>query len=172
TLEITSVDVRNKGQLDRLWVNRSEVRRGDKIEVQAFARTENGGEYVERVVLEIPKDAPFGELKVVVSDGGALQASEPRTAITPKSLGHLVRELNRLRKPDRLYIRLERVDAGVVINNEELPSLPPSVLATLGSDRTAGGYTLTRSAAIYEKELPPADFVLSGQRTLTINVVN
>ncbi len=172
SLKITSVDARHKGQLDRLWIDRTEVRRGEKIEVQAFARTENGGEYVERVSIEIPADAPLGELKVLVSDGAALQASEPRTGITPKSLGHLVRELNRVRKTDRLYIRLERVGAGVVINNEELPNLPPSVLATLGSERTSGGYTLTRAAAIYERELPPADFVVSGQRTLTINVVN
>lgn len=171
-LDITSVDTRNKGQLDRLWIDRTEVRRGEKIEVQAFARTENGGEYVEKVAVEIPMDAPLGELKVLVSDGGILQASEPRTGITPKSLGHLVRELNRLRKTDRLYVRLERADAGVVINNEELPSLPPSVLATLGSERTAGGYTLTRAASIYERELPPADFVISGQRVLTINIVN
>jgi hypothetical protein len=172
SLEITSIDTRNKGQLDRLWINRNEVKRGEKIEVQAFARTENGGEYVEKVTVQIPMDAPLGELRVLVSDGGILQASEPRTSITPKSLGHLVRELNRLRKTDRLYVRLERSDAGVVINNEELPSLPPSVLATLGSERTAGGYTLTRAASIYERELPPAEFVISGQRMLTINIVN
>jgi hypothetical protein len=155
-----------------LWIDRTEVRRGEKVEVQAFARTENGGEYVERIGVEIPADAPIGPLRVIVGDGGVLQASEPRTAIIPKSLGHLVRELNKLRKTDRLYIRLERAESGVVINNEELPSLPPSVLATLGSDRTVGGYTLTRATAIYEKELPPADFIVSGQRTLTINVVN
>ena len=172
SLSITSVDARNKGQLDRLWIDRTEVRRGEKVEVQAFARTENGGEYVERIGVEIPADAPIGPLRVIVGDGGVLQASEPRTAIIPKSLGHLVRELNKLRKTDRLYIRLERAESGVVINNEELPSLPPSVLATLGSDRTVGGYTLTRATAIYEKELPPADFIVSGQRTLTINVVN
>jgi hypothetical protein len=53
-----------------------------------------------------------------------------------------------------------------------MPSLPPSVLATLGSDRTIGGYSLTRSATIFEKEIAPADFVISGQRTLMVNVVN
>jgi hypothetical protein len=71
-----------------------------------------------------------------------------------------------------LYVRLARSENGAVIKNEEMPGLPPSVLATLGSDRTAGGYTLTRSSTIYEKELPPAEFVISGQRTLTVNVVN
>jgi SpoIVB peptidase S55 len=171
-LKVTSVDARSKGQLDRLWINRSEVKRGEQLEIQAFARTESGGEYIERINLAIPADTPLGELKVVVSDGGLLQASEPRTAITPKSLNHLVRELNRIRKSDRLYVRLERAEGGVVINNEELPNLPPSMLATLSSERTSGGYTLTRSSAVYEKELAPAEFVISGQRTLTVKVVN
>ncbi|MFN0086344.1 MAG: SpoIVB peptidase S55 domain-containing protein [Blastocatellia bacterium] len=170
--DITSLDARSTAQLDRLWINRTEVHRGEKVEIQAFARTDGGIEYVERIQVEIPQDAPIGPLQIIVGDGGALQAAEPRAGFTVKSLDQLVRELNRIRKADRLYVRLARAENGAVIKNEELPSLPPSILATLGSDRTAGGYTLTRSASIYEKELAPAEFVLSGQRTLTINVVN
>lgn len=172
TFDITSRDARSTGQLDRLWINRTDVKPGEKIEIQAFARTESGGEYVERIPVEIPLDAPLGAMQIIVGDGAAIQATEQRTAISPKSLGQLVRELNKVRKADRLYVKLTRGDSGAIINNEELPSLPPSVLATLGSERTVGGYTLTRSATVYEKELPPAEFVISGQRTLTVNVVN
>ncbi len=172
TLDITSRDARSTGQLDRLWVNRTDVKPGEKIEIHAFARTDSGSEYVERIQVEIPSDAPLGALQIVVGDGAAIQATEPRTGISPKSLGQLVRELNKIRKADRLYVKMARSDSGAIINNEELPSLPPSVLATLGSERTVGGYSLIRSATIYEKELPPAEFVISGQRTLTVNVVN
>ncbi|HWQ36122.1 MAG TPA: SpoIVB peptidase S55 domain-containing protein [Blastocatellia bacterium] len=170
-IDIDSKDSRNTGKLDRLWINRTEVRRGETIEVVAFARTENGSEYIERIPVTIPADAPPGQLQLMVGDGTAVQAAEPRVGFTPKSLNQLVRELNRIRKADRLYVRLSRSETGAVINNEELPSLPPSVLATLGSDRTAGGYSLTRSVTLFEKELAPAEFVISGQRTLTINVV-
>jgi hypothetical protein len=171
SLEIVSKDARNTGKLDRLWINRTEVKRGEKIEVQAFARTESGGEYVERIPIEVPADAPLGPLQIIVGDGPSIQATEPRTGFTPKSLGQLVRELNRIRKSDRLYVKLARAETGAVINNEELPNLPPSVLATLGSDRTAGGYVLTNSTTLFEKELPPAEFVISGQRTLTVKVI-
>ena len=170
--DITSRDARSTGQLDRLWINRTEVKPGEKIEIQAFARTENGSEFIERIPVEIPKDAPLGALQIVVGDGASIQALEPRTGVAPKSLGQLVRELNKVRKADRLYVKLTRSDSGAIINSEELPSLPPSVLATLGSDRTTGGYVKTSSATVYEKELPPAEFVVSGQRTLTVNVVN
>lgn len=172
TFDITSRDARSRGQLDRLWINRSEVRRGEKLEIQAFARTEGGGEYVERIPLEIPQDAPLGQLQIIVGDGAALQATDARTGFTAQSLDQLVRELNRVRKADRLYVRLARNESGAVIKNEELPGLPPSVLATLSSERTTGGYTLTGAATVFEKELPPAAFVVSGKRTLTVNVVN
>jgi SpoIVB peptidase S55 len=170
--DITSRDARSTGILDHLWINDTDVRPGEKIEIQAFARTEGGGEYVERIPVEIPKDAPAGQLQIIVGDGGSIQALEPRAGFTPKSLDQLVRELNKIRKSDRLYVRLARAESGAVVKNEEMPSLPPSVLATLGSDRTIGGYSLTRSATIFEKEIAPAEFVISGQRTLTVNVVN
>ncbi len=170
--DVVSRDARSTGQLDRLWINRTEVKPGEAIEIQAFARTENGSEYIERIPVEIPKDAPLGPLQIVVGDGASIQAMEPRTGVAPKSLGQLVRELNKVRKADRLYVKLTRSDSGAIINSEELPSLPPSMLATLGSDRTTGGYVKTSSATVFEKELPPAEFVVSGQRTLTVTVVN
>ncbi|MBL8188906.1 MAG: hypothetical protein JNK38_12910 [Acidobacteria bacterium] len=172
TFDIASYDTRNTGRLDRLWINRTEVRPGEKIEIQAFARTDSGGEYIERIPVEIPADAPLGQLQIVVGDGASIQAMEPRTGISPKSLGQLVRELNKIRKADRLYVKLTRSESGAIINNEELPNLPPSVLATLGSERTSGGYVKTGSSTFLEKELPPAEFVISGQRTLTLTVVN
>jgi hypothetical protein len=169
-LDITSRDVRSTGKLEKLWVDRTEVKRGDKLMLHAFARTEGGGEYVERIEVQIPEDAPLGPLQVLVGDGAAVQAIEPRASFTPKTVGQLVRELNRIRKADRLYVRLSRSDNGAIINNEELPNLPPSVLATLGSERTAGGYALTRSVTVFEKELAPAEFVLSGSKSLTVNI--
>ncbi len=172
TYDITSHDARSTGQLDRLWIDRTELHRGEKVEIRAFARKEGGEERVESIPIEIPQDAPLGQLQIIVGDGNSIQQTEQRQGFAPKSLEQLVRELNRLRKSDRLYVKLTRQESGALIKNEELPSLPPSVLATLGSDRTSGGYTLMRSATILEKELKPADFVVSGQRTLTVNIVN
>ncbi|NOT58769.1 MAG: hypothetical protein HOP19_00950, partial [Acidobacteria bacterium] len=113
-----------------------------------------------------------GSLQISVGDGAAVQREEPRAGFTPKNTAQLVRELNKIRKADRLYVRLSRSSGGAVINNEEMPNLPPSVLATLGADRTVGGYTQTRSATVWEKELAPAEFVITGLRSFTVNVVN
>src|SRR4029079_3094651 len=53
----------------------------------------------------------------------------------------------------------------------ELPSLAPSMVATLNSDRTAGGYTPTVLSPVSETELPPAEVVISGQQLIAIDVV-
>ena len=46
-----------------------------------------------------------------------------------------------------------------------------ALLATLNSERSAGGVTPTALAPIYEKELPPAAYVINGQQLIGVNVV-
>jgi hypothetical protein len=110
-------------------------------------------------------------LLVFVGDGNALQEGSAAKAFVPQDLGQLVRAINTMKKSDRLYVKLFRITPGAVIGTSELPSLPPSVVATLNSDRTSGGYTPTVLSPIYEKELPPADFVISGQQLIAIEIV-
>jgi hypothetical protein len=68
-------------------------------------------------------------------------------------------------------VKLFRITPGAVIGTSELPSLPPSMVATLNSDRTSGGYTPTVLSPVSETELPPAEFVISGQQLIAIDVV-
>jgi hypothetical protein len=171
TLDISSTDTKYAGTLERIALDRTEVRRGEKIEVQAYVRTESGKQFVQRIPVQIPEDAALGQLLVFVGDGGALQEGSAAKAFVPQDLGQLVRAINTVKKSDRLYVKLFRITPGAVIGTSELPNLPPSVVATLNSDRTSGGYTPTVLSAVYEKELPPAEFVISGQQMIAIDVV-
>ena len=171
TLDISSTDAKYAGTLERIALDRTEVRRGENIEVQAYVRTESGKQFVQRIPVQIPEDTALGQLLVFVGDGGALQEGSAAKAFVPQDLGQLVRAINTVKKSDRLYVKLFRITAGAVIGTSELPNLPPSVVATLNSDRTSGGYTPTVLSAVYEKELPPADFVISGQQMIAIDVV-
>jgi hypothetical protein len=173
-LEISSSDNRSSGMLSRLWVDKTEVRRGESIEIQAFARNDNGAEFVERIPFEIPADAPAGPLVIIIGDGTSMnqaERSQPSGDFVPKNLGQLVRAINKLKKNNRLYMKAIYSGTGAIVNNEEMPTLPPSVLATLGSQRTSGGYTPLSIATLAERELPPSQFVVSGQQSITINVV-
>jgi hypothetical protein len=171
TLDIDSTETRYLGTLERITLDRTEVRRGEKIEVQAYVRTESGKQFVQRIPVQIPEDAALGQLLVFVGDGGALQEGSPAKAFVPQDLSQLVKAINTVKKSDRLYVKLFRITNGAVIGTSEMPSLPPSVVATLNSDRTSGGYTPTVLSPVYEMELPPAEFVISGQQLIAIDVV-
>ncbi len=139
--------------------------------MQAYVRTESGKQFVQRIPVQIPDDAALGQLLVFVGDGGALQEGSPAKSFVPQDLSQLVKAINTVKKSDRLYVKLFRITSGAVIGTSELPSLPPSMVATLNSDRTSGGYTPTVLSPVSETELPPAEFVISGQQLIAIDVV-
>ena len=171
TVDLSSSETKYAANLERITLDRTEVRRGEKVEVQAYVRTESGKQFVQRIPLQIPDDAALGQLLVFVGDGGALQEGSAAKAFVPTDLSQLVRAINTIKKSDRLYVKLFRITNGAVIGTSELPNLPPSVVATLNSDRTSGGYTPTVLSPISEMELPPAEFVISGQQLIAIDVV-
>jgi len=170
-LNITSTDERKTGTLERIALDRTEVARGETVEVQAYVRTESGKQFVQRIPVQIPADVPPGQLVLFVGDGGTLQQASASQSFVPQDLGQLVGAINKMKKNDRLYVKLFRITTGAVIGTDEMPNLPPSFVATLNSDRTSGGYTPTVLSPIYEKELPPADFVIAGQQLIGIDVV-
>jgi len=171
TLDVASTDTKYTAALERISLDRTEVRRGENVEIQAYVRTESGKQFVQRIPIQIPSDLPTGQLLIFVGDGGALQEGSPAKVFVPRDLGQLVSAINKVKKGDRLYVKLFRITPGAVIGTNELPNLPPSMVATLNSDRTSGGYTPMALSPIYEMELPPAEFVISGQQLIGIDVV-
>jgi hypothetical protein len=171
TLDINSSETKYAASLERIALDRTEAGRGETVEIQAYVRTESGKQFVQRIPVQIPRDVPLGQLLVFVGDGGALQQGSAAQAFVPQDLSQLVGAINKVKKSDRLYVKLFRITSGAVIGTSELPNLPPSVIATLNSDRTSGGYTPTVLSPIYEKELPPADFVINGQQMIGIDVI-
>ena len=171
TLDIAATDLRRAATLDRVALDRNEVRNGETVEVQAYVRTESGKQFVQRIPVEIPADVPPGQLVLFVGDGGSLQQASASQSFVPKDLAQLVGAINRLKKNDRLYVKLFRITPGAVIGTDEMPNLPPSFVATLNSDRATGGYTPTMLSPIAEKELPAAEYVINGQQLIGITVI-
>ena len=170
TLEITSSEVKNTANLERISLDRTEVSRGENVEIQAYVRTDSGKQFVERIPVQIPADAASGQLMIMLGDGATLQESSSAKVFVPRDLSQLVDAINKTKKNDRLYLRLLRPAPGVVIGSNEMPNLPPSIVATLNNERSSGGYTALTQSQIYERELPPADFVISGQQAITVTV--
>ena len=120
--------------------------------------------------LAIPAHAR-GTLSVVVADAARTAEWDQREGRgpDPQSLGQLLRDLNRARRNDHLYVRLVGQEPGAVVAGEALPALPPSVLSVLEADRSGGSYRPLRSTVLAEQDLP-LGHALIGSRLLTFSV--
>jgi hypothetical protein len=170
-LNLTSIDGSKTAVLERLALDKREVKAGESFEVQAFVRTEAGRILSQKVLVKVPADTPGGTLTVAVGDGGSMQQTAASKQFVPKDLSELVRTINEVKKGDRLYVQTYRTSNGAIIGSKEMPNLPPSMLATLNNDRTVGGFKPTVLTVLTDQELPPAEFIITGQQVLTIEVI-
>ena len=172
-LEITAVEQTRKATLERVWQDKLEVQPGEDLELTIFLRKTDGELLVERHPVTIPEDIRLGPLQILVADGLSLvklDADEDLKEYVPENLHQLIRAINNLKKNDRLYIRLYRAEAGAMVGGEGLPDLPPSLLALYNSEKTSGGVKSIDKVIYLEYELPPANFVLHGQKVIKVKV--
>ena len=170
-INLTATDGSKTAVLDRMTIDRTQVRAGDTVEVQAFARTNAGKIFQQKIPVTIPAGTPLGMFSITVGDGKEVQQNSAIQQFVPRDLADLISTINKLKLPDRLYLVTFRTTNGAIIGSSEMPNLPPSVLATLNNDRTAGGIKPAMQTTVNEVALSPAEFLISGQQTLTIEVV-
>ncbi len=177
-LKIKSVNVKlytedgsKTAVLDRMSIDKAEAKAGDTVEVQAFARTNTGRVVVQKIPLTIPADTPEGPMSIVLADGTTMQKNSSSQYFVPATLSELISTMNDIKRPDLLYIKLMRTSKGAIIGSSEMPNLPPSMLATLNNERTTGGIKPAVQTVVSENEIAPSEFLISGEQTLTINIV-
>lgn len=171
-LNMKSTDGSKTAVLDRIALDKMQVKAGETVEVSAFVRTESGKTFVQKIPVTIPSEVPSGPLSIMIGDGTQIQQNSPIKQFVPKNVGEFITTYNNLKLPDRLYAQILRNTNGAIIGVSEMPNLPPSVLATLNNDRTAGGFKSSAQTVIAEQQISPAAFIISGQQTITIQVVN
>jgi len=173
-LTVRSTDRRRSAQLDAVSVDRTEVRAGESVMIEARLRTLDGNSFVETYPVVIPQGLAPGRVLLMIGDGVTMTASDLRRApaTAPHDLGQVIRELNDLRKNDRLYGKIFSTNPGAVIDGEELPSLPPSMIAMLNTERSSDSHTSgTQMSPVSEFELGPSDLVIQGQRSLSLTII-
>lgn len=170
-LTLTAVDGSRTGTIEQISVDKNAVRAGDTVDVLVTERTEAGVRSTRRVPVQIPADAAPGSVTLTIGDGGAVQQNTAITQFTPRTAAELISMINRLKRSDRLYAVLSRTTSGTIIGANEMPNLPPSMLATLNSDRTAGGTKTSAQTILTEMQLPVGDHIISGSQTINLEVI-
>lgn len=162
--------------IDQAWSTKSEVRPGDHIEVTTVLRTPSGEGVVQKIPVDIPESARDKTLSLVIGSGTTINALEnrfsPLTA-TPRDLQQLVRALNRMRRNNRLYALVMTPQASFVMQGDDYPSPPPSLLQTFLSDPAVSSSVIFRGTSVIgDFETKPLPYSIRGQKTLFLKVLD
>ena len=125
-----AVDVlpgRHAETLSRAVLEQTEFHAGDTVTVAATVKPYRGEERQVRIPVKLPAALPEGEVRVLVSDGPALDRAIAAGRGGSPPLTGTLDQLNALHDDDRLYVTLLRPDAGMTVEGRALDALPLSV---------------------------------------------
>jgi len=173
-LKFVSTDRRLVEELEQVWGNKREVNPGDTLELTALLRGQDGKEMLQKTTVEIPANLTPGPLTITVADGNAMdrmeQGREGRSFV-PKNMQQLVRAINKSRHNNRLYVRLARSETGFVLQGENFPSPPPSVVRALSADPALStNVSPTFLSTVADSEMDPVPSVVTGNKSITVTV--
>ena len=168
-LEIDSFDEKKQLQIDQVVASPHEVRPGEKVQLTAMLVGENGLEISRTVNYAVPIGASPGPLFFTVADGNVANLSEFRQmlGVTPRSAEQLVANVNKLRANTKAYVRVWRQDPNFQLEGEDYPDPPPSLALILAATQTA---LQTRNSKVAEIEIDAGDVVISGTKTVQVEV--
>jgi hypothetical protein len=173
-LSFVSLNERRSATLEQAWSSKSEVRPGDHIEVTALLRKPTGETLIQKLPLDIPESVTDKMLSVVVGGGSAINALQFRlipVGTNPRDLHQLVKALNKMRRNNRVYALLMAPQRSFILQGDEYPSPPPSLLQTFLADpAVSSSVTFSGTSVIGDVETDPTPYAIRGQKTLFLKV--
>ncbi len=167
-------------RLSQAWTSTHDVRPGDSVEITALLEGEDGRELSRSISYHVPPGAPAGPLNFTVSDGNTLNFPE-FAGLSQTSLhtpDELIRTINAFRDSDAVYVRVWRQEPSFTISGPspsgEISDPPPSVALVLSDPSNSvtsnPALTLTRGSQVAELSIPMTGYVVSGAKTLQVEV--
>ncbi len=172
-LQIQAYDQKKQWTIDTVSVSRREVRAGDKLRLHITLAGENGVEATRQFEYQVPIGAPPGTLYFTVADANTTNLADFRQVLTtnPHSPEQLITTVNNLHPNTKAYVRVWRADPAFQLEGSDLPDPPASVALVLGRAQGAqSGITQTRNAKVGEMELDGGDMVITGVKTVQVEI--
>lgn len=172
-LKIEAFDQKKELSIDGVVISRQEVHPGDKLRLTVVLAGENGSEVTRHVDYQVPIGAQPGPLYFTVADAGTTNLADFRQIVgaTPRTPEQLITTVNDLHSNNKAYIRVWRADPAFQLEGADLPDPPPSVALILaGSQSSLAGITQTRNAKVAEMEIDGGDSVITGAKTVQVEI--
>ena len=174
-LSVKSRNERSLATLEQVWSTKSEVKPGDHIEVMALLRLPGGQAVTQRIPVDVPESVSDKALILAVGGGSNINALQFR--LTPpgseaRDIPQLVKALNRMRRNNRLYALLMAPQRSFIMQGDEYPSPPPSLIQTFMADPSAASsVNLSGTSVVGDFEAAASSLMIHGQKTLFLKVV-
>ncbi len=172
-LRIEAFDEKKQLEIDGLSLSRREVRPGEKLQLQVLLVGANGVETTRRLEYQVPIGAEPGPLYFTAADANTTNLTDFRAVLTssPHTPAQLITTVNNLHPNNKAYVRVWRADPSFQLEGAEMPDPPASVALILaGSQSSIAGITQTRNSKIGEMEIDGGDVVISGVKTIQVEV--
>jgi hypothetical protein len=173
TLRVEAFDRKKQLTIDSVTASRREVRPGEKLLLNVLLLGDDGAETTRQVEYQVPIGAAPGPLFFTVADANIANIADFRQTLmaTPRTIGQLLNTVNALHPNDKAYVRVWRAEPAFQLDGADLPAPPPSaVLVIEASVPAAAGITQTRNSKIGEIEIDGGGMVLSGVKTIQVEI--
>ncbi len=175
-LSIDSLDEKRSATIEQVWSTKAEVRPGDHLEVTALIRLPWGATMTEKIPVDVPESVTDKMLSLVVGGGANINAMEFRFSAlggTARDSRQLVHALNRMRRNNRVYALLMAPERSFVMQGDEYPSPPPSLVQTLMADpASSSNVVFNGTSVVGDFETKPTPYAIHGQKTLILKVAS
>ncbi|OGD11089.1 MAG: hypothetical protein A2Y86_08415 [Candidatus Aminicenantes bacterium RBG_13_62_12] len=173
-LDIQASERVRANRLEKAVLDKYEAAPGEIISLRLFSRTHRGETDVQEIQIPAPNLPAGSEFQVIIGDSAAMQQVESGqyrgAEFFPRSLGHLIRLLNNLRKNNRVYVKILSSQPGVFLKGEEMSNLPSTVKSLFTSPRASASNAveiLRSTLAEYQLAVP---FVFKGAARIPLTI--
>jgi hypothetical protein len=172
-INVEAFDQKKQLTIDGISVSRREARPGEKVLLNVVLTGENGAETTRQVEYQVPIGAEPGPLYFTVADANTANLADFRQILStsPRSAGQLIATVNNLHPNTKAYVRVWRADPAFQLEGADLPDPPASVALILaGSQSSLAGITQTRNSKVVGMEVDAGNMVVSGSKTIQVEI--
>ncbi len=172
-LKMEAIPERRSAVLEGARLGRTEAHAGETLEIEATLHPYQAEAQVVRLKVKLPDSLAPGPLRVVVSDGAAVDRMTAPAAIGagahPLALADAVAQMNRMHANDRIYVTLLDRAAQAALEAEALPEVPLSMANVLEPLKAAQKMQLTGESMVDAGSVATG-YAVSGTHVLTLTV--
>jgi hypothetical protein len=170
-IEVDALRGRRSVQLESAQAEKTEVRGGETVSIDAAVRPWRGEVRNIRIPVTLPATLPAGEVRLVVSDGSTVdRLLQPLALGSPaQDVTATIAGLNNLHASDRLYVTLLDPEAQAALDGRTLTALPLSMANVMEPQEQNHELTLNGESAVPLASVELGS-VLDGLQVVTLKV--